>query len=392
MIKSATMFTYELDDPALALQEIREQLKEKLTLAAHTVGIIMCDQEFSDSGVYQAVCDGLGFPLAGTTTMTQAVNGEAGIMMLTIMVLTSDDVFFEVGLTDPITGGGDVLASTRDSYEQTAARLPEKPRLAVIFPPLILENAGDQYMEAFATLCPDIPVFGSLAIDDTVTFENCRTFYNGQSTTDQMAYILVAGNVTPRFLVATLADRGALPYNGEITESEGHIVKQINDVRCSDYFTSIGYAKDGKLDEGIQFVPLLLDVKNREDVDGVPIVRAMVCFDENGYGICRGYMYQNSIFTLTNPAKDDVFETSVALVEEIETLSDRHAVIVFSCMVRRMTFGSAPLTEANMMVEKMNPDIPFMMAYSGGEICPTSHSASKVTNRFHNYSMIACIL
>lgn len=391
MIKSATAFTYELDDAALAAREIKEQLDRQVTYLKNTVGIIMCDPEFIETGVYKAVRDALGFPVAGATTMTQAVNGEGGMMMLTVMALTSDDVFFEVGRTASISGG-DILDAAKDSYMQTAARLKETPKLAFIFPPLILENAGDQYIDAFEALCPGIPVFGTHAIDDSVTYENCLTLYNGESSDDRMSYILLGGNVSPTFMVATLADRGALQYHGEITESDGHIVKQINDMKCSDYFESIGYAKNGKLDEGIQFVPFLLDVQNRADSDGVPVVRAMVCFDENGYGICRGYMFQGAVFTLTNPSKDDVMETSVALVEAVREMPEKQAVIVFSCMVRRMSFGAAPLTEAKMMVEKMDPDIPFMLAYSGGEICPTSYGGGKVTNRFHNYSMIACIL
>jgi hypothetical protein len=45
-----------------------------------------------------------------------------------------------------------------------------------------------------------------------------------------------------------------------------------------------------------------------------------------------------------------------------------------------------------MIKEKLKGDSPFMLAYAGGEICPTSTRAESVTNRFHNYSIIACIL
>jgi hypothetical protein len=385
------MYTYELDDPAIAVQEIMTQL-EKIRLLKNTIGILMCDPEFIDSGVYPAVCQALPFAVAGATTMSQGVNGVADILMLTLMVLTSDDVFFEAGFTEPIPNGGDALAPTKTVYEAVAAQLPEKPKLVLVFPPLLLQNSGDRYIEAFEGLCPDTPVFGTLAISDSIDFKNCCTLWNGESSLSRMAFILVAGNVSPHFFIATVSNTNTLPYSGEITKSEGNIVQEINDVRTSEYFESIGFAKHGVLDEGIQFVPLRLDLKKRTDYDGVPVMRAMVTFDENGYGVGRGNMYQNSVFTLINPTGDDTMKTSTELVDKLAAVTNPQAAIIFSCLVRRMTLGDKPLTEANMIVEKLSGLVPFMFAYAGGEICPTSHSPTKVTNRFHNYSIIACVL
>jgi small ligand-binding sensory domain FIST len=79
-------------------------------------------------------------------------------------------------------------------------------------------------------------------------------------------------------------------------------------------------------------------------------------------------------------------------MEQIKAIPDRRATLIFSCVVRRMMFGAEPLVEAAMIEEKLNGDSPFMLAYAGGEICPTSVRAEGVTNRFHNYSIIACIL
>jgi hypothetical protein len=352
----------------------------------------MCDTEFIDSGSYAAVCAALPFDVAGTTTMTQAIDGEAGMLMLTVMVLTSDDVFFEAGYTEPITPGGDIIGPSKAAFESASAKLPSAPKLIFVFPPLILENAGDQYINAFESFCPNTPIFGTLAIDDSITFEHSCTCYNGDQSQNRIAFILVAGNVSPRFFMAIINDENKLPYTGEITKSTGHIVQEINNIRTSEYFESIGFARDGKLDVGLQFVPFLIDFKNRADRDNVPVVRAMVYFDENGYGVCRGYVDQGSVFVLTNPNGDDVFKSSVELIDRLCTVPDRQATIVFSCVVRRMSFGMEPLREAEMTAKKLGGASPFMLAYAGGEFCPTSFGERGVTNRFHNYSIIACVL
>ncbi len=392
MIKALTVFTYEVDDPALALREIKTQIAQNLTLLRNTAGILMCDPEFIESGVYSAICSGLGFPLAGATTMSQAVNGETGVMMLTIMILTSDDVFFSTGHSAPIRCDEDVQAALAPAYARATAELPDAPKLIFAFPPLLADNAGDSYVEAFEALCPGTPVFGTLAVDDTLTYENSRTLCNGENFADNAAFILVCGNIRPRFLAATPGYRSALPYAGEITKSQGHIVEEINDILCAEYFERIGYAKNGVLDAGVQFVPFVLDCKKREDYDGVPIVRAMIFFDAKGRGVCRGHMFQGSVFTLTNPTRDDIFESSTELLAKIAALSDIQAVVLFSCMVRRMAFGAFPLTEAEMPAAHLPAATPFLLAYSGGEICPTTYSQNKLTNRFHNYSLVACIL
>jgi hypothetical protein len=159
-----------------------------------------------------------------------------------------------------------------------------------------------------------------------------------------------------------------------------------------EYFENIGLAKDGKFDEGLQFVPILIDFKKRADYDGVPVIHAIVYLDEDGNAVCRGYMYQGSVFTITNPKMDTFLRSSVELVEKIKAIPDRQVTLVLSCIVRRMSFGANPTVEAVMFKDELQSDFPFMFAYAGGEICPTSVRDGKAVNRFHNFSIIACIL
>jgi hypothetical protein len=157
-------------------------------------------------------------------------------------------------------------------------------------------------------------------------------------------------------------------------------------------FANIGLARDGKLDDGFQFVPILVDFKKRDDYDGIPVVRAIVYLEPNGDAVCRGYMYQNSIFTVINPTADDLEQSFVEFMDKVEALPDRQATLIFSCIVRRMTYGVKPMTEATIAEERLRDQAPFMFGYAGGEICPTSVKDGEATNRFHNFSTIACVL
>ncbi|MDR1291971.1 MAG: FIST C-terminal domain-containing protein [Clostridiales Family XIII bacterium] len=391
MIRSIGLHTYEIDDAEAAVAEINAEL-EGFSLMENTVGVIMCDPDYLDSGVYTAVCEALPFPVAGVTTTTQAVNGEVDILILTVLVMTSDDVFFSVGVTEEIAVDNDALNPTRASFEEAVKALPSEPKLILTFPPQIEGNAGDTYVEALGELCPGVPLFGTSAINDTVDAEHFFTLFNGDTSRNRMAFILIAGNIKPRFLVSVINDRNKTQFSGEITKSKDNIVQEINGIPAYDYFESIGVVKDGKLDEGFQFIPMLTEFKKRDDYDGVPTVRVIVYVDKDGDAVCRGNMYQNSIFTITTPAMDEVLQSSTEFIDKIVAMPDRQATLIFSCIIRRMTLGTTPLTEAEMVDGKLGGGSPYMFAYAGGEICPTSIRDGKAVNRYHNYSIIACIL
>lgn len=395
MINSTSIYTYELDDVQVAIDQLKEQLDEKVTLLKNTAGVIMCDPEFIEAGILEAVCNEFPFPLVGSTTMTQGVNGEVNMLMLTIMIFTSDDVYFSVGQTESIKNEfseTSIYEATKDVFNSSLEELPSAPKLAIVFPPLLSEIGGDQYVDAIEKLSPGIPIFGTLAIEDSLDFADCATIYEGESSKDQLSYLLLSGEVSPRFVVGTVSENNSLPYTGEITKSTAHIVYEINDMPTSTYFESIGLAKNGTLNDGLSFVPILIDFKKKADYDGIPVIRAMLYLDETGAGICRGYMYQNSVFSLSSPSKEDVLLTTGGVIDQINEMEDKQAVLIFSCMVRRMTLGPQPLAEGQLIDEKYASDVPYMLGYAGGEICPTSSTENSVTNRFHNFSIIACVL
>jgi hypothetical protein len=391
MIKTATIFTYELDDAELALAELKEQLKNQAALLKNTVGILMCDPEFIRTGMVEAICAGLPFPVAGATTMAQSVNGETGMLILTIMVLTSDDVFFAVGASAPINKDN-IFTAAEQSYTDAAGRLGVKTEMILLFPPQHMEISGNRYLDAYARLCPNTPVFGSFAVDDLPAFTDCLTISEGKCSKETVSFILIGGNIAPRFFIATISGEKMLPYAGEITKSIDNVVMEINDMRAYEYFESIGLAKDGALDPGLQFLPFVLDFKDRKDYDAVPVVHELVGLNESGFAVCRGDMYQNSTFKLGIFESEDILGTSREMIKKVNAERDIQALIMFSCLARRMSLGLEPLKELNLIAETINKDTPYMIAYAGGEICPTSKTEDSVTNRFHNYSLIACIL
>ena len=393
MLKSTTMFTYEIDSPQKAVQEIMEQLSSGPPLLKNTVGIVMCDVEFIDTGVLKAVCQALPFRTVGATTTLQAVNGEAGPLILTIMVLTSDDISFEPGMTDSVRGD---LApdATRRAYEATQKQhgSSEPPAMIFMFPPLHCDNSGDEYVTSWEAVCGKVPLFGMITIEDDIKWERCVTILNGDVSRDRQAFILVYGEIKPRFFVGAVQNKRALPYTGVITKAEGHRLLELNDIHTAEYFESIGLAKDGTLDSGVRFVPFMIDFKNRADYDGVSVARVMVYLDEDGAGVCRGSVETGAIFSFGTCDPEDAMATAKQITQHISTLTDAQAIFICSCYVRKVAFGLEPFKEANMIVDTLPKNIPYMLFYAGGEFCPTTVTNGQANNYFHNFSFIACVL
>jgi hypothetical protein len=393
MIQAASAYTFEIDDPQAALAELRQQLNGQLSLRKNTAGILQCDPDFIASGVAAYLGRELGFPVVGGTSVGQAVNKASGNLMLTLFVLTSDEVEFTAARTTGLSQ--DFYGAIERSWKAARGASSDSPKLIIAFPPILEAYAGDSYIDALERLCGKTPVFGSLAVEDAVTtYDRCATLYGGETMLEEMAYLVVCGETAPRFRVSSAPQASILSEAGVITRAENNIVHEINGVRAIDFFERIGLAKNGVLHEGVDFVPFLMTLKDDDGEDGEqqPFVRGLIGFDAQGSAICRGTMYEGASFTFGANSKIDVIDSALDMIEWANGLPSASAALFFSCIVRRMTLGVNFQEELKLMQQQIRPDLPFMISYSGGELGPTAMTGGRVVNRFHNYSLVACLL
>jgi len=391
MLKCASLYTLEVDNHEIALNEINEQLDTKIDLLDHTVGIIMCNPEFIASGVFKTICDNLPFDLTGVTTSSQAVNDATDEIILTVFVMTSDDVRFVTGITEGLIDNVDGPVSR--AYEKAAGAIPETPKLAIVFPPF-MPHGGDTYVRAMEKVSPKTAVFGTLSIDDTATFKSCKTIYNGESHECEMSFVLCYGNINPRFLIATVSDSTAISPKIPITKATGKYAYEINNMNAFEYFTSMGLVERKGAAGSFQFFPIKVDLINREDYDGVPVILGLGYFTDDGAAVFYGDIENGSAITIMKCDVDDILLTTSDTIKQLNEMQNVNGALLFPCAVRRSALlgaNKASLELENARAE-INPEIPFMVGYAGGEICPTSSNDGIPTNRFHNYSLIILVI
>ncbi len=384
MIRTLVAHTAEVDDAQEALAQLEAQLDLAQNKRTQMVGIIACHYEFVLSGVVQAVCEGLPFDIVGTTTAGQGVPGGAGDLMLTLMVLTSDDVRFATAVTGSLRG--DPHGAITTAYE-TAAR-GEKPALILTFAPFLMENMGDDYVQALTEASGGAPCFGTLAVDDTPDFRNCFMLRGGVQYSEEMGLLLVFGDIHPRFFIATISNDKIIGREARITSSERHILKELNGRPVADYFADLGLTQASETSYGMTSVPFMLDYN-----DGTPWVsKVFITLTPEGWAVCAGAMPEGASFYMGVFDKGDVLATTRATIDAaLQSAPGASGVLVYSCISRLMSLGADRSAEVELLESACGGRLPFMLAYSGGEVCPTVVDEHRAINRFHNNAFVLCI-
>jgi hypothetical protein len=390
MIKMINASTKEVDDSEAAVREILEQLNLEETALAHSVGLMNFHPEFLETGVAKEVSNALPFDVVGGTTSNAAVPGDMGDFILSAAVLTSDDISFAAGITGPIrenakTPIGELYSGLRDA-------LPEKPSFLYTLATILNNIGGDEFIEAIDEFSGGVPLFGSLAFTHKSDFSDVYTFFNGEHYGGALALVAMSGDVNPAFLKTSLPEERMIRQKAIITESEGNAIRGINGIPVLEYLESVGLAENGKIDEGgLGSIPLILTLEDKSQV-----VRSPRTMTEDGTLFCYGSAPAGAIIDFAYGDKNYVLQsTSEAMTDALETKNARN-MMLFSCAARRWMLGIDTNAEMVEAAKRLDGACQYQFGYSGGEICPVQrpngNANGKLVNRFHNYSLIACII
>ena len=393
-MKCASLYTLEMDDFKLALKELTDQLNNQITLQSNTIGIINCHPEFLVTGVVEYLSENLPFETIGITTASQATNGTCEDVSLTIFVMTADDVEFTLGLTSSISDGlGNQMEDALKGLGLVSGQ-DNDIKLGFIFPPVIFKNAGDEYPEKWAKFLPGVPLFGAMSCDATATLTDARGLLNGKIYKYEVPFLLCRGNINPRFMIATLSNDAKLPYRGEVTKSQGNYVYQLNGMDISEYMKDIGFLDINGYESAFWQVPFEITSKSGELVDGVPVLRCLTweSISKGKPGSFLGKVEEGSLFVMRDISADAIKEETNRVATAIADLPEVNGVLSFACTLRRISMLDTDAEGELKIIKQALGSTPFMTGYVAGEICPTSVREKGATNRFHNFSIVFCIL
>jgi hypothetical protein len=380
-----TAITGQIDDPDAAAAEILDQIDPERNLLKNSAGILACSYDFIDVGALEALEKVLPFEIAGVTTLGSAAKGLYGQDYLSLSVLTSDDVSFSSAVTGELTKEN-LEEEVRGAFERAKETLGSPPGFILVCTPSVAKLGGAVLFRTIKRICADTPVFGSFSSDQTLDFHESKVIHNGKAYRKSMAFVLMEGDVRPRFFVTAIPDRNIREQRGIITESDGVILKKVNHLPVIDYLTGLGLAKDGTV--VLSSIPFIVNYNDGSK----PTAMGMSGITAEGYAHCAGDVPVGATLDIGVLDYDSIMETAETMVSRFLDCTDIQGILMYSCFTRSMLLGMNGADEMKKITGLLGNRLPYHFCYSGGEICPTEDTEGKRVNQMYNFTFVACVL
>jgi hypothetical protein len=389
MIRILTACTREVDDIKISTAEILKQLNLGERLLRNSVGILSFHPEFLETGVVKAISEALPFDSIGGTTNNVALSGVMGELeepMLIVSVLTSDDVMFRAGVSGAVENG-EPQAPVRELYSRLTPPSAGKPSLLLMFAPIMDRVGGDDLIEALDAASGGAPLFGALASSPhQPDLAGVATCWNGDGHTNALVLIAMFGDVKPEFVLSFIPDERVLRQRSVITRAEKNQIQEINGLAPVKYLESIGLVGNGGAVD-IGSFPAVLTLS-----DGSRVVRSIYKTTEEGYVLSFGTIPQDARIGFSDIDGEFVLQSARETASRIAAAAGGRSALIFSCTARQWALGTRMNMEIKELAGRLGDSLAYHFAYSIGEICPVRNQSGQLVNRFHNFSIIACLL
>ncbi|MDR1174329.1 MAG: FIST C-terminal domain-containing protein [Treponema sp.] len=384
MIKMLTVHTFEIDDTDAAIREIQEQLQSQGGLLKNTVGLLFCYLDFINAGTVEAVCKALPFDTLGCTTLGAAIPDAMGDIILTLTVLTSDDVEFHTGLSEPLTEEEEDRVVK--VYRETAAETQTPLSLILIITPSLYNLAGDMVVNLLDRESRGVPIFGTGALDADTKIRTPKTIYGGNAYSDRMPILLFSGNLAPRFFIDSVWDHNIHTQKALVTAAEGNRMITVNNIPAAEYMKEIGLITEERLDLLFVF-PLAI----YQDQSALPNLFIIYTINNDGSLTCSTNIPAGSLVHIGSPGSGEAINSAKNITNTAKKARGE-AALIFSCFSRSVILSN-PQDEMGAIREELKDStFPYVFIYSGGEICPAYNEKGVAVNQYHNYTIVTCVL
>jgi hypothetical protein len=367
----------EVDDPKAAVTDILGQFRVE-DLLKNSVGFVTFHAEFSKNRVLEALSRALPFNITGISTLCGSVSKNYGEFILTLTILTSDDVSFAAGVSEPLEEGDAVISKL---YSECASKLPSVPSFIFSIFPLSSKISVEDAVDKLDKVSVGIPNFGIVSLDYETFIRQPLVSFGSEVYENRFAIILFCGDVRPTYTVDRLESSNIISGTAFSTKSEGHFLTEINAMPAAEFFYKSGILEKG--DYVAQSSTILL-LESPEFIE--PSCMAIFGPEEDGSFFCGGEIPVGSSISFAVIDKEYALKFTEDVVSKFK--SSKNGVMIFSCATYQVVFELDNLAGMKKVREVMGETVPYLFTYTGGEICPSDAVRGGKKNRFHNASII----
>lgn len=392
-IQSAVGHSDYVAEPFEAGQEIAQMVLSKLSLKAHSVGILFCNIDFNFQELIKGIKSEFDVPIIGCTTASEGNNDGYFEDAASLIVITSDDTRIGTGMGTDLSK--DASEAVNQATRQAMAGLNgEKPRLALTFPDITMKPISANLMLAqlVSILGPDVPIAGGLP-GDSLRFKTPFQFHDGQVLTDAFPIVLFSGAIDPTIITRS----GWIPVGepARVSKAIGNVVHEIDGRPAVEYLKR--YIPESLDDpQMLAIYPLaILDDSLGNDRSRYFVIRSAFSYDKDtGAVVYGGEVPEGSTVQLARGSRGDIIagatQAAQALGERVRG-REVQSVLFFSCAGRKLMLGPETKKEVEALLGEIPEGVAVNGFYSYGEIGAIDSSQDRLkSSQFHNCTLVLC--
>jgi len=259
-------------------------------------------------------------------------------------------------------------------YKNIRGNTHQDPALIVSFMPYVRDVSGYEVVEAMDKAVSGIPIWGSITNNIDFNYETVSTICNGRFLSAGVAMMFLVGPIKPKFVVSSIPERNISNNRAVITKSEGAVLYEVNDTPILEYLANIGLVITR---ENITTTPLMVYYDGTTE----PVALGFYTLFEDGSVLTGGEMPVGMTFAVGSIDADGIYESAKIGLDEILAIPERGATLLLPCVTRYIMLAPNQEDELKLITNALSESgLPFMMGYSGGEICPMVGADGKSYN------------
>lgn len=399
-MKSRTFITFEMNNPVIAVTELKQQIDQQITLLKNSAGLLFCYSDMDVPLLVDELWKRLNIPIIGATAIA-ALNDTKNFhdMSVTLMILTADDCEFSVSVSEPINPRN-IRIETDRTYRKAASSLSGGPKLVYAIPPYQLDIMLDAYTDVFTEIAPEVPFIGGLPSCNGSDDDNL-TICNGGTYPDRLVMLAVSGRIRPVFSLQTVLESNETKKR-RVTQAKNNVIYKVDDISFTDYLLEIGMPLKtiSDFNKTVSFAanPLLIEDTREGFGPDFKYLRTLHEIDmADGSGTAIGRVPLGSYVSVHPLSRGEIGEAARIGIQTLnrKMLSESTDGYEFSTVLAVSCTGRYVIMTPNGEVETVNvlkglrDGLNLAGFYSYGEISPLPVPGGLVSFS-HNESLVLC--
>jgi small ligand-binding sensory domain FIST len=121
----------------------------------------------------------------------------------------------------------------------------------------------------------------------------------------------------------------------------------------------------------------------------VPVALGVYNVNDDGSLLCGGEMTMGASLAVGEITAESILSSAAEAIQRLKEYGKKDGALIFPCVTRYVMLAPGKDSEMEFISSSIG-NIPYMLAYSGGEVCPVRDESFKLQNRFHNYTLTIC--